>query len=465
MKLVTRILLAGAVGGLGVCGAGEPTRAHAQENDTVLQAAKAEFEEGQIEFIKEKFEVAAAKFLSAYDKKPFTSFLFNAAVSLEKASKFDRAVQYFQQYMDKDPEAKDAKSVRERIEHLKAMLEKPNAQPQKPTFQTKGLVIIDSKPKGASIYLDDKAAGPLAQTPWQGSLEPRSVKLIVEAKGFKPEERIINPRTDKVYEVYVALSEEHFLGWVEIASTVAGADVFMDDMQKGAIGKTPYSGHAKPGKHTVWIQRPGYQVATKEIEVQPGTAVTHSIPLERVDSGWITVVGRQSKGGQLTVDGVPTCNTPCQTMASAGKHKVVIAKPEMEPYRSELIVEKSTEHTINVAFNPNPPKTGAWTKAAFSAAFVAGGIYCGLQSKKLENGIRADIDKDLQVDTNDPRVGRGKLWAYGADGAFAVGTIIGLFSLYDFLSSGPPSPGEVDARVIGLVPIQGGASLFAQGRF
>ena len=71
--------------------------------DPDLQAAKAQFEEAQILYLRELWDDAAAKFLSAYDKKPFSSFLFNAAVALEKAKKLDRAVDMFQRYLDKDP--------------------------------------------------------------------------------------------------------------------------------------------------------------------------------------------------------------------------------------------------------------------------------------------------------------------------------------------------------------------------
>ena len=155
-------------------------------------------------------------------------------------------------------------------------------------------MIINSKPAGALIYLDDKKNGVLARTPWQGSLPPRPVKLIVESKGFKPEERSISPRTDKVYEVYVALSEEHFLGWIEVASNVAGAEVFLDKKEIGAIGKTPYTGHLKPGKHTVWVEHVGYVSAQKEIEVQPGTATSHMLNLEKVANGWVSVAASRA---------------------------------------------------------------------------------------------------------------------------------------------------------------------------
>ena len=103
--------------------------ARAQEQvaaDADLQAAKANFEEAQSLYLKEQWDDAAAKFLSAYERKPFASFLFNAAVSFEKAKKLDRAVDLFQRYLDKDPQARDAAEVKARIDSLKAVLAPPS---------------------------------------------------------------------------------------------------------------------------------------------------------------------------------------------------------------------------------------------------------------------------------------------------------------------------------------------------
>ena len=47
-------------------------------------------------------------------------------------------------------------------------------------IETKGLVVIDSKPQGATIYLNDKRKGAFGKTPWQGSLESKPVRLILE---------------------------------------------------------------------------------------------------------------------------------------------------------------------------------------------------------------------------------------------------------------------------------------------
>ncbi|HEY2901431.1 MAG TPA: hypothetical protein VGL59_12695, partial [Polyangia bacterium] len=174
--------------------------------DPALQAAKEYFETAQTLFLKEQYEAAADKFLAAFDKKPFAAFLFNTAVSYEKAKKLDLAQRYFEQYLEKDPQASDAAQVKARIETIKTLLGPPApvvpppppalgpdglplapppgaapgtppvvplvvTAPSLPAIDTKGLVVIDSKPQGATIYLNDKKNGPFAHTPWQGSLE------------------------------------------------------------------------------------------------------------------------------------------------------------------------------------------------------------------------------------------------------------------------------------------------------
>ena len=115
------------------------------------------------------------------------------------------------------------------------------------------------------------------------------MRLILESKGWKPEERAISPRSDKLIDVYIALSEEHYLGWVEIASNVPGADVFIDRKEIGAIGRTPFTGHLKPGKHTIFVERFGFDpVAAGRSTSQPGTATQHNFDLQPAAKGWVS---------------------------------------------------------------------------------------------------------------------------------------------------------------------------------
>jgi len=481
--LSTALCLASAVGA--------PERAaQAQEPAAVdddLQAAKAQFEEAQTLYLRELWDDAAAKFLSAYDKKPFSSFLFNAAVAFEKAKKLDRAIDMFQRYLDKDPQARDSAEVKARIDSLKVLLAPPPppvgtvekapapAAPL-PTLATKGLVVIESKPTGAAIYLDDKSKGTFATTPWHGSLEPKPVKLLFEAQGFKPEEREITPRTDKVVEIYIALSEQHFLGWIEVIANVPGADVFIDRQDIGAMGKTPFTGHLKPGKHTLWLARAGFQTAQKEITVEPGTATTHTIALETVDFARLKAGGADSQGAHLMVDGILACTMPCDQQLKPGEHQIVVQQDGMETYKDKLVVERADEATLDLKFSPKPPKTAAITYAVLSGLSFAGGIYLGVAGKHIKDQIDSDIGNPAKFTNNtDSRRNTGKWYYIGADVAFGVGALTGLLSLWNFLESGPPSTAIVkkvnlagsEPKKVSLVPfsLPDGAGLAAAGRF
>ena len=451
----------------------------AANQDVDLQVAKTEFENAQTLFIKEQFDAAAEHFLAAFARKPYPAFLFNAAVSFEKSKKLEKAAEFFEKYLDRDPNAPDAAVVRTRIDAIKTILSPPPSPatpggvvpppvvPALPAFETKGLVVIESKPQGATIYLDSKTNGVFARTPWQGSLESKPVKLILEAKGFKPEERSISPRSDKLVDVYIALSEEHFLGWIEVVSNVPGAEVYIDRKDIGAIGKTPFTGHVKPGKHTIFVERIGYKSIQQEIDVQPGTATQHMIRLDKGDNGWVNVSGRGAYGAKVTIDKKAACVAPCRSEVTPGVHRVVVQKAGFEDYEGDLRVDRGAETVVEVGWSPKPSKRAAWTTAALAAGFLGGGLYVGSLSNKNLDGVRSDASAGRGVDSNDPRFSRGKWQAVGADVLYGIAALLAVSSAVSFFSHGPDSIGAVDQRQIGFAPdvSTAGAGVSAWGRF
>jgi len=469
--------------------------------DKDMQEAKESFEAAQTAFVKEQYDVAAEKFLAAFEHKPYPAFLFNAAVSLEKAKQLDRAKEYFEKYLQTDPNATDAAQVKVRIEELTKLLTPPAppapapaaptvpgqpAAPGQPTppapapppsaapaqplssFDTKGLVVIDSKPQGATIYLNDKRSGPFGKTPWHGSLEPKPVRLILESKGFKPEQRNISPRPDRMVDVYIALSQEHYLGWIEVTSTAPGAEVFIDRKDLGAIGRTPFTGHLKPGKHTIYLERLGWKPAETTIDVQPGTATQHTVTMEKTTTGFVTVGGRGAYGGRLLVDDKLACTTPCRSEVAPGKHELTVEQRGMEDYQGHLDVAQTTETTLDVRFNPRPPRTRAIPTAVVGLVFLGAGAYVGHLSQSVKSDINADIAAGKPVDNEDPRFFRGKLEAIGADVLYGLGGILVVSAAYTFFfSHGPESTAAVDTKTLGFAPTPapGGGGLAAWGRF
>jgi tetratricopeptide (TPR) repeat protein len=523
--------------GVGVLvGASAQVRAadEAGPTDKDLAAAKEAFEAAQNAFVRGEFDAAADKFLTAYDKKPYPAFLFNAAVSYEKAKRFDKAKQYFERYLGNDPNASDAAQVKLRIEMIDKLLAAPPPAPAPPAapqpapgapapggpsagapgeggatppasapaapgsapgsqppgspapgpaapaetppptaalalpeIDTKGLVVIDSKPQGATIYLNDKRSGPFGKTPWQGSLESKPVRLLLEAKGWKPEERAITPRSDKLIDIYIALSEEHYLGWVEIVSNVPGADVYIDRKDIGAIGRTPFTGHLKPGKHTIFVEKFGWEPAQDTIDIQPGTATQHTINLTAANKGWVSVTGRGVSGGQLFVDDKPSCATPCRAEVAPGKHEIRVEKKGMEDYEAKLEIARGMETNVDVQFSARPARTRAITEAIVAAVLIGGGVFVGQLAQHTKDDINADIAAGQLVDNTDARFTRGKAEAIGADVLYGLGAIVAVFAISNAFSHGPDSVGALDQRQISFSPTMapGGGGLAIWGRF
>ena len=203
--------------------------------DKALSDAKDAFETAQTFFVRGEYEAAAGKFLEAYNLKAYPAFLFNVAVSYEKAKQLEKAKTYFEKYLQDDPNASDAAQVRLRLDVIGKLLappppaatppaapgappaaatpaapgapapgatppgeapagtppaapaapSAPAPPPVLPDIDTKGLVVIDSKPQGATIYLNDKRSGPFGTTPWHGSLESKPVLDIFSGNSMK----------------------------------------------------------------------------------------------------------------------------------------------------------------------------------------------------------------------------------------------------------------------------------------
>jgi hypothetical protein len=487
------------------------SRARAAEEatpDRGLTEAKDAFEAAQTAFVRGEYDAAAAKFLEAYERKPYPAFLFNVAVSYEKAKQFEKAKQYFVRYLEVDPNASDAAQVKLRLDVIAQLLAPPPpppapvvaplpgtppvpgapvpgapapAVPGAPApapaalapapvlsdIDTKGLIVIDSKPQGATIYLNDKRSGPFGKTPWHGSLESKPVRLILESKGFKPEERAISPRSDKLIDVYIALSEEHYLGWIEIISNVPGADVFIDRKDIGAIGRTPYTGQLKPGKHTIYLERFGWQATQQEIDVPPGTATQHTIPMQVSQAGWIAITGRTTQGGRLIVDEKFSCATPCRAEAAPGKHKIRVEKKGMEDYETDVELGRGIETFIEVQMSPRPPRTRAISTGIVALVILGAGAYVGHLSQESKDGLTNDINNHQLIDNNDSRFLKGKVEAIGADVLFGLGAIVAATAVYTFFEHGPDSTGVTEHKTISFAPVFGpdGAGLAFSGRF
>lgn len=458
------------------------------ENAEALKKAQAAFDTAQLDYLQGKYDEAAQGFQAAYAARPFPQFLYNVGASYHMKGKktadvasYEKAVEFYKRYLAEEPQATDKPRVEKAIGVLEGEIKRLKETPANPgtgsgsgatvpptvsqevqqlgDVKVRGLVVVESEPQNATIYLDDKKKGPFAQTPWSGSLDGEH-KIIIEKRGYKVAESTIAADPSKLFVLRAVMSQESYLGWVEITSNVPGADIFIDDKSVGAVGKTPLSQNIKPGKHTFWISAEGYDEYQELVDVAAGE--THAIKgkLKGSPLGRVSVQGLGIEDSTISVDGAVLCERgPCVRKLVAGTHTITITRPGYKTYSRSISIEAKTETSLKVGLAAKQGHGDAITAYVFTAIFIGGGIVLGSQASSIHDQVKREIDAGMPPpDSNDPRLGfapfkGGKFYAVTADACLAIGGITALTALYyTFRDKGDSSRALIDVHSLALEP-------------
>jgi len=388
---------------------------------------------------------------------------------------YGKAVEYYRKYLAEDPQASDKAKVEKAIGVLEAEIKRLKDNPQvgpgsgsgsaAPAavsqevaslgdVKVRGLIVVESDPSNATIYIDDKKKGSFATTPWSGSLEGEH-KIIIEKRGYKIAEKTISADPSKLFVLSAVMAQEDYLGWVEISSNVPGAEIFIDDKSIGAVGKTPLSQNIKPGKHTFWISTEGYDEYKEEVDVIAGETHAIKATLKGAPIGKVYVVGLGIEESRIYIDGKLACEIgPCLKAVPQGDHVVTVSRSGFKSYTRRVTIQAKTEMTIKVGLAPTPSRSDAVIAYVLAAGFGGGGIFLGLQANKYRDQIKDGIAAgNPPIDSSDPRFTKGKIFAIAADATFVVAGITALTAVYyTFRDKGAPSTALIDVRALALLP-------------
>jgi hypothetical protein len=444
-----------------------------------LKRAQSAFDQAQMDYLAGKYDEAAKGFQDAFAARQFPQFLYNAGAAFHMKGKKDgsaesyaAAVDHYKKYLAADPQAGDKAKVEKAIGVLEAEIKRIKEQAPPPAgtpapaatpsaevqqlgdVKTRSLVVIESEPQNATIYIDDKKKGPFGQTPWSGSIEGTH-KIIIEKRGFMISESEVTGDPNKLFVLRAVLGKQDFLGWVDITSNVPGADIYIDDKAVGAIAKTPHQQNIKPGKHTFWVTTEGYDEAKIEVEVVPGGTHEVKAQLKGEPVGKINVVGFGIEDSKIYLDGKLACERgPCLKALRQGEHTVRVERSGMKPFQRRVTIQAKTETTIKVALAQKPGRGDAVIAYILAAGFGGGGAFLGLQANKYRDELRKEIDAgNPPVDTRDSRFLKGKIFAIAADATYVIAGITALTAIYyTFRDKGAPSTGLIDVRALALQP-------------
>ena len=455
----------------------------AAQSPDALKKAQTAFDQAQLDYLQGKYDEAAAGFQAAYDARPFPQFLYNIGAAhhmmgkaTSEATAYAAAVEYYRKYLAADPQASDRAKVEKAIGVLEAEITRiKNAPPPAPgggsattpvpvtpstevqnlgDVKVRGLVVIESEPQNASIYLDDRKKGEFAKTPWSGTLEGEH-RVIIEKRGHMVAEKVISADPSKLFVLSVVMAQQSDRGWVEITSNVPGAEIFIDDKSVGSVGRTPLSQNIKPGKHTFWISAEGYDEYKEEVDVVAGETHAVKANLRGNPVGKLEVRGLGIEDSTIYVDGKVLCERgPCLRSVPEGDHTVTVSRDGYKSYSRRITIQAKTTVTVKVTLAPKPSRSDAVVAYILAAGFGAGGVYLGMQSQKYKEELTDEIAAgDPPPDNNDDRFWKGKAFAIGADAAFVLAGFTALTAVYyTFRDKGASSTALIDVSAMSLQP-------------
>jgi tetratricopeptide (TPR) repeat protein len=110
-----------------------PLAGLAEDSPDKTAEAKSFYEAGKAHFQEGRYEEAMKAFTESYNLSNEPNLLYNLGATAEHLGDVDRAVAYYEVYLEELPGAPDAEEVRMRVERLKA---RPPAESPRPADQT-----------------------------------------------------------------------------------------------------------------------------------------------------------------------------------------------------------------------------------------------------------------------------------------------------------------------------------------
>jgi len=134
---------------------------------------------------------------------------------------------------------------------------------------------------------------------------------------------------------------------VLIDSKPRGADVYIDSLEDGAVGETPYRTKLTPGEHTIIVERDGFSRQEQVVDIEPTRKLQKvRFTLRKLVKGTVDVSapsGDAAIGAVVKIDGVEVGTVPDQFEVEVGPHVVEVSAAGAEPFEDWIeVVEGET---------------------------------------------------------------------------------------------------------------------------
>lgn len=133
------------------------------------------------------------------------------------------------------------------------------------------MLIVDTEPTGAALYLDDQLIG---NTPYQGTLAIGAYDVRLELEGYVTQRTQFELRAGDVREEEVPL--ERLYAEITITSTAPNTEVVVDGDERYSADEPI---RLNPGDHEFTVRAPGYNEDIRTLNVLAGETRTYRVTL------------------------------------------------------------------------------------------------------------------------------------------------------------------------------------------
>ncbi len=210
-------------------------------------------------------------------------------------------------------------------------------------------VKIDSSPQGATVYIGDKACGPVGNTPWTGKLTNGEFTVIIETAGYQSETKTFKVgRMSRQQSLFVPLTRQPQLEINPSADpNLVGATITIDGVTQGVI-QGPVVIKTTAGRHQLEIKKDGFETISQWVDLSTTPALTLTPQLKATKRFGEIVVEADIKDAEVYIDGNKHPDTTPTVIkgVSEGTHMIEVKKAPGMSWKQSVVVKPGEQTKV-----------------------------------------------------------------------------------------------------------------------
>lgn len=290
--------------------------------------AELQFQLGIEAYQSQNYRLALEHFLASNRLVPNRNVIFNIADMYERLGKFPESYRYYVDALEG--------SKPERQTLIRTALDRLS--------QNVSILQVTTDPSGATIFVNRKDLGSVGVSPRDLALTPGKYKLIIELPGYEsietdPLDLVLASRTP------LSIPLKRIVGQVSVTGE-PDAEVRLDTDTGPPLCTIPCTFDAPPGRHTLFLSKPGRTNVQRPISVEANQKTEASAQLRALTGSLL--VRTEEREALVEVDGEPRGFTPAVISdVPVGPRKVRVSLYGYKPTEFDVDIQQGQQTLLD----------------------------------------------------------------------------------------------------------------------